>query len=81
MTDMTKDESYLIKLFKMATGLGDPFHEIDRYEIGKALGHGDKSVDGIVRMLAQTNFVRKGEGNAICLTTNGHKLVKELLSI
>ena len=78
---MTKDETYLVKLYRMANALGDPFHEINRYEVGKALGHGDKSVDGIVRMLAQTNFIRKGRGDAVCMTPHGMKLVADLLSL
>lgn len=77
---MTKDESYLVKLFQMASKLGDPHRQMSRYEIGRALGHGDKSVDGIVRMLAQTNFVKKCEGDAISLTSNGLRLVESLIS-
>ena len=75
---MTKDELFLVKLFELSQVTGDTFQEIDRYEVGKATGLNDKSVDNIVRMLAQTNFVKKGDGNAIFLTQNGDNLVSNL---
>jgi Mn-dependent DtxR family transcriptional regulator len=75
---MTRDELFLIKLFELSQAAGDAFQEIDRYEVGKAIGQNDKSVDNIVRMLAQTNFVKKGEGNSIYLTQNGDSLVSDL---
>lgn len=68
---ITKDELYLVKLMELAQKMGDPYLEVDRYIVGKAMGQNDKSVDNIVRMLAQTNFIKKGEGDAIVLTRQG----------
>ena len=76
----TKDERFLIKLYQMATQLGSPHEEIDRYQIGRAIGQNDKGVDAIARWLAQANFVKKGEGNALYLTHGGLSLVENLLS-
>lgn len=76
---MTKDELYLIKVFEKARALGDPTTEVDRYFVGRAAGQNDKSVDNIVRMLTQTNFLKKGEGGSIYLTPQGLVLVEELL--
>jgi hypothetical protein len=75
----TKDELYLIKLYQMASLLGDAFQEIDCYAVGKAAGYNDRSVDNIVRMLARTNFIKKGEGDSIFLTRHGEALVQRLL--
>lgn len=76
---MTKDERFLIKLYEMATSQGDVEGQIDRYLIGKAIGQNDKGIDTIVRTLAQTNFIKKGEGNAVYLTSNGLALLRILI--
>lgn len=76
---ITKDELYLVKLSQLAQKLGDPYAEVDRYAVGQAMGQNNKSVDNIVRMLAQTNFIKKGEDNAIYLTPQGERYVDTLL--
>jgi len=75
----TKDEIILLKLYEMAIALGDPYHEVDRYAIGKAVGQNDRGIDTITRDLAQANFIKKGEENAIYLTPHGMNLVQFLL--
>lgn len=75
----TKDELFLLKLYEMANQLGDPHEEVDRYAIGRAIGQNDKGIDTISRLLAQANFIKKGEGNAVYLTQNGISLVHRLL--
>jgi Mn-dependent DtxR family transcriptional regulator len=75
---ITKDELYLVKLFELAQKLEDTYAEVDRYAVGKAMGQNNKSVDNIVRMLAQTNFIKKGEGDAIFLTPQGERYVATL---
>jgi hypothetical protein len=77
---MTRDEIFLVKLYNMAQVLGSPWEEVDRYAVGQAIGQNDKSVDNIVNLLAQTNFIKKGEGKAIYLTENGKGLIDQLLS-
>ena len=75
----TKDELFLVKLYQMATKLGDPYEEVDRYAIGRAIGQNDKGIDTISRLLMQANFIKKGEGTAVYLTAHGLKLVHRLL--
>jgi hypothetical protein len=75
----TKDELFLLKLYEMATKLGGPEEEVDRYVVGRAIGQNDKGINTIVKHLAQANFVKKGEGEALFLTPHGLKLV-ELIS-
>lgn len=77
---LTRDESFLIKLAELAGALGDKFQEIDRYVVGQGIGQNNRSVDNIVRMLAQANFIKKGEDNNIYLTKNGENLISDLLS-
>jgi hypothetical protein len=75
---LTKDEMYLVKLKEIALSLGDVCHEVDRYVVGRGIGQNSRSVDNIVRMLAQANFVKKGEGESIYLTPNGLALIESL---
>ncbi len=74
----TKDELLILKLYELAMKTGDPYHPIDRYVLGQAIGQNDKGVDTIIRHLAQANFVMKGEGKEVYLTPHGCSLVEEL---
>ena len=76
---ITRDELYLIKLYEEGQKLGDIYAEVDRYHIGAIIGQNNKSVDNMVRMLAQANFVKKGSGNNIYLTRQGEVLIEDLL--
>ena len=78
MKGKTRDEQYLITLHQLASSKGNTFAEIDKYHVGQTLGQNNKSVDNIVRMLLQTNFIRRGDDNAIFLTENGVELIEEL---
>lgn len=75
----TKDELFLIKLYEFASKLGSPQEAIDRYEIGRAIGQNDRGTYVISRDLAQANFVKKAEDEAVYLTDNGIRLVESLL--
>lgn len=74
----TKDELFLLKLYEMASALGDPEGEIDKYAIGRAIGQNDKGVDTISNLLAQTNFIKKTSDNRVYLTPHGLNLVRAL---
>lgn len=75
----TKDELFLVKLYEFALKQGSPQEPIDRYEIGRAIGQNDRGTYVISRDLAQANFVKKAEGEAVYLTDNGMRLVQSLL--
>ncbi len=75
----TKDEIYLIRLHKMAIECGDETAEIDRYKVGRAVGMNDRAVDAATQHLLKANFLKKGEGNALYLTSNGLHLIKILM--
>lgn len=74
----TKDELFLLKLYELATKKGDPEQEIDRYEIGKAIGMNNHGIDTIIKHLAQANFIKKCSDQCIYLTPHGIKLVEHL---
>ena len=75
---MTKDERFLVKLHDLSCALGSYGEEVDRYFVGQAVGMNDRAVDNVVRILAQANFIKKGEGSNIILTAHGLTLVNSL---
>lgn len=77
-SSLTRDEQYLVTLYRLANAKGDDFAEIDRYVVGQTLGQNNRSVDNIVQLLVQTNFIKKSENN-IYLTPHGLSLVQSLL--
>ena len=79
MQALTTDERFLLKIYQMASALGDPHAPLDRYAVGRAIGHNDKGVNATVRWLAQANFIKHGDTNQIYLTDNGLSLSLQLL--
>ncbi len=76
----TKDEIFLLKLYDMACHQGDPQAEVDRYAVGRAVGYNDRSVDSLVRLLLQANFLKKGDGMTLYFTDHGLRLIAHLKS-
>lgn len=74
----TKDELFLLKLYELASQLGSPEKEVDRFAIGRAIGQNDKGVNTIAKHLAQANFVKKGSGDSLYLTPHGIRLVEQI---
>ncbi len=75
----TKDELFLLKLHELACARGDFDTEVDRYEIGRAIGQNNHGIDMIIKLLAQANFIKKGDGQGVYLTPHGLSLVEKLL--
>ena len=75
----TKDELFLLKLYEMALKLGDAQAPLDRFVVGRAIGQNDRGANVIARDLAQANFVKKGNEDAVGLTEHGLRLVRHLL--
>lgn len=69
----TKEEKFLIKLHEMNDNQ-------DFYEVGHAIGLNDSSIKNIVRILQQSNFIKKIDDNKVCLTSNGQSLVNTLIN-
>lgn len=75
---MTKDELFLLKLYELASSKGDPFAEFDRFQIGRLIGLQERGINNTVKLLAQANFIKKGEADGIFLTEHGMRLVELL---
>ena len=75
---MTKDESFLLKLYQMASELGDVKTPICRFVVGRAIGQNDRGANVIARDLAQANFVKKGAEESVGLTDQGLRLIDYL---
>lgn len=73
----TKDEIFLLKLYELANRAGSLSTAIDCYEIGRAIGQNDRGAAVIARTLAQTNFIKKGEGDYVVLTSQGIRFAQE----
>jgi len=75
----SKEELYLMKLYEFATAKGDPQTQMDRYEVGKALGAHDKAVDNIIQLLTKNNLTKKTDEKMVHLTDFGLRFVKQYL--
>ena len=69
----TKEEKFLLKLSERAKE-----ESRDAFLIGRELGYNDKVVKNILNVLAKANFIQKLEGNFVCITANGIRLLEEL---
>lgn len=76
---MTKEERYLLFLYKEAVKFGDPQTTLNRNYIGRLMSEKPKGIKTICQILTQSNFIRKEGNEEICLTKNGIELVKQLL--
>ncbi len=75
----TQDEQFMIQLYKMAMGKGNPFSEVDLLAVATTLRMRETATRTIVRDLAQANFIRKFGDDTLCLTQRGADLVLDLL--
>ena len=75
----TPDELFLIKLFEIASSKGNPLNQVKAEVVSKAIHQTERSVRNIIKLLAQANFIIKGEGTLIRLTKHGLKFVEREL--
>ncbi len=75
----TKDENYMIWLYRTAQESGDIENSFNRYDIGRKAGLHEKAVDAICKLLIQANFIRKAGEEEVRLTPHGEKLALRLL--
>ncbi|MBS0625720.1 MAG: hypothetical protein JSS32_06690 [Verrucomicrobia bacterium] len=79
MNRMTPDEKFLLKLYETAKKSGDLEQENDSILVAKEVGLKETAVKNIVKHLAQANFVKKGDGTMVHLTSHGCRFVEEYL--
>lgn len=75
----TKDEHYVIWLYRLAKEAGDIEMPLSRYAVGEKAGVNEKGTNAICKLLIQANFIRKAEEDEVKLTPHGIKLAERLL--
>jgi hypothetical protein len=75
----TKDELFVLALYKMASEKGDLESKFNKYEVGDIANVHPKAVNAISRLLVQANFIKKAGEDDIYLTPHGLKLAEKLL--
>lgn len=76
----TKDEQFVLWLYRLAQEAGDVEMPLNRYDVGAKAGINPKAVNAICRLLVQANFIRKaGEEDEVRLTPHGAQLAERLL--
>ena len=75
----TKDEQFVLWLYRTAKEAGDVEGALNRYEVGAKAGLKQKGVDAICKILIQANFIRKADEEQVRLTPHGIKLAERLL--
>jgi len=74
----TPDEQFLHKLYEIALKRGDLFQNIAIRSVAKALGQKETGMKNTIKLLAQANFIRKVDGEHVCLTKQGIAFVTHL---
>ncbi len=77
---MTKDERFLLELFKAAEASGNPDEAVNPQPIIKRLGYKELLIKDIVKLLAKANFIKVYGPQEIVVTENGRNLAKSLLT-
>ena len=75
----TKDERFVLALYKIANETGDPENTCNKYEVGNTIALHYRAVDAICRLLVQANFIKRAGEEEIYLTPHGLKLAEQLL--
>ena len=79
MVSFTKDEKYMLKVYNYLEEKEDFDLVLNRFEIGESIGFSKKTVNTIVTLLMQANFLKKQGKEEFNLTDQGIRLVKSLL--
>ena len=74
----TKEERFILQLYKEALKCNNIYEPLDCYEIGESIGYSERLVKNTVKILAQINFIRKKGASEISITDLGIELVNSL---
>ena len=74
----TKDEKFIIALYRRAEKGDDFSASFSKYEIGSDAGIAAKGVDAICKLLLQANFIKKMDETNIYITAHGVRLASSL---
>lgn len=76
----SKEELFLLKLHEIASAKEDPQTEVDRYEVGQAIGVNSKAVDNVVQLLTKNGLTKKSGEKMVYLSDFGLNYIKDHLS-
>ncbi len=75
----TKEERVILTLYELATEQGEIDSEVSREAIMRQVGVNPRGMETICNVLAQANFIKKVGQESLKLTSQGERLVRELL--
>lgn len=75
----TKDENFVLWLYRTASEAGDVELPLNKYTIGEKAGIHPKAVNAITKLLVQANFIKKVGEDDVRLTPHGEQLALRLL--
>lgn len=76
---MTKDERFLVELFKAAVASGDPEAPLNPQPIIKRLGYKELLIKDILKGLTKANFIKIEGPEELVVTEGGRALARSLL--
>ncbi len=76
----TKEENFLIAVYRHLAQLEDPEVPFDPQMIGKSIGYSPKSSLSMAKMLHRTNFLSKSGEGFYTLSSHGEQLVRSLIN-
>lgn len=78
MAGRTKEERYLLAIYRLGKSRGDVHMELTMDEVAREIGFPRKSTENIVNRLAGGNFITKIDRETFVLSTFGLQLAQEL---
>jgi Mn-dependent DtxR family transcriptional regulator len=79
MPVVTKDERFLIELYRFAAAHGDPEGVVNPVQIAQKLGYKEHLTKEILKGLRQANLIRIYGPEEILLTERGREVARSLL--
>lgn len=76
----TKDELFLIAIYRHYQKTDEPDEPFDPGVIGKTIGYNPTSCNSMAKMLHRANFLRKKEEGLYTLSPFGEQLARSLLN-
>jgi Mn-dependent DtxR family transcriptional regulator len=76
---MTKDERFLIEIYKASQASKEPDEEINPVPIAKKLGYKEHLTKELLKGMRQANLIKIYSPEAIILTERGREVARSLL--
>jgi predicted transcriptional regulator len=77
---MTKDERFLIELYRASLAAGDPEATIDPTKVAKKLGYNENLTKELLKGLCKANLVKTYSKEELIVTERGCEVARALLN-